>query len=39
MFELTTIVLWLLNSWALTKETPNTKQWVEKHGPGTGYKK
>ena len=23
MFELTTIVLWLLNSWTLTKDTPN----------------
>lgn len=30
MFELTSIVLWLLNSWTLTKETPDTKQWVEK---------
>lgn len=39
MFELTTIVLWLLNSWTLSKETPDTKQWIKKHGPGTGYKK
>jgi hypothetical protein len=39
MFRLTTIVLWLLHSWTITKETPDTKQWKEKHGPGTGYKK
>jgi hypothetical protein len=38
MFELTTIVLWLLNSWALTKDTPNAEEWVKKHGPGKGYK-
>jgi len=39
MIELTTVVLWLLNSWALRKETPDTEEWIKKHGPGTGYKK
>ena len=38
MVKLTTIVLWLINSWALTKETPNIQDWKEKNGPGTGYK-
>ena len=39
MFELTTIVLWLLNSWTLTKDTPNVEGCIAKHGAGTGYKK
>lgn len=36
MSELTVIVLWLLNSWTLTKETPNVEQWILKHGVGNG---
>lgn len=39
MIELTTVVLWLLNSWTLTKDTPNPEDWKKKHGPGNGYKK
>lgn len=39
MIELTTIVLWLLHSWTLTKDTPNQADWIKKQGPGTGYKK
>lgn len=31
MFELTTIVLWLLNSWTLTKDTPNVEEWIAKY--------
>lgn len=38
MIQLTQIVLWLLNSWTLTKDTPNTEEWMKKHGNGKGYK-
>jgi len=32
MIQLTTVLLWLLHSWTLTKETPNTEEWIKKHG-------
>ena len=32
MIELTTVLLWLLHSWTLTKETPNVDEWIKKHG-------
>jgi len=39
MFRLSQIVLWLLNSWTLTKDTPDHQKWKKKHGDGKGYKK
>jgi len=32
MIKLTNILLWLLNSWTLTKETPDPVAWMKKHG-------
>jgi len=32
MFQLTNLVLWVLNSWALTKETSDPEEWLKKHG-------
>jgi hypothetical protein len=39
MIELTTILLWLLHSWTLNKDTPNAEEWIKKNGPDTGYMK
>lgn len=32
MIKSTTVFLWILNSWKLTKETPNPEEWNKKHG-------
>lgn len=32
MFQLTSLVLWTLNNWALTKEAPTPEDWLAKHG-------
>jgi hypothetical protein len=31
MIRLTTVLLWVLNSWTLTKETPKPEDWIKKH--------